>query len=150
MSTHGAATLNTLLILTRDGAEDFDEAAKLVENLKIKSLLEKAAEHCRKSEEELAAIVAKLGEQPERHASLTGTLHVAWTELRSRIGGLSDAEILDECLRDEAAALDAFERALGSDIPTEAQALVEKHYRGVRQHYEMVRGLRCAFEIARG
>jgi uncharacterized protein (TIGR02284 family) len=150
MSTQGVATLNALLVLTRDGAEDFAEAAKLVENLKIRQVLERAAAHCRESEEELAAVVAGFGETPERHASLSGTLHLLWTELRSRIGGLSDVEILDEILRDEEAAFSLFERALGEDMPKEAKALVEKHFAGVRQHYEQVRGLRSAFEIARG
>jgi len=150
MSAEGVATLNSLLVLTRDGAEDFAEAAKIVENLKIKTLLEKAAEHCRKSEEELAAMVRALGEQPERHASLGGSLHLAWTHLRSRIGGLSDRAILDECLSDEATAIGVFERALGHDMPAAAKTLVEKHYRGVRQHYEMVRGLCSAFDLSRG
>jgi uncharacterized protein (TIGR02284 family) len=150
MSTPGVATLNSLLVLTRDGAEDFAEAAKLVENLKIKDVLERAAAHCRKSEEELAGLVREFGKTPERHASLGGKLHLVWTELRSRIGGLDDVAILDEILRDEEAAFGVFERAVGEDMPAKAKTLVEKHFDGVRRHYEQVRGLRSAFDLSRG
>ncbi|HXY59565.1 MAG TPA: PA2169 family four-helix-bundle protein [Methylocystis sp.] len=144
-----ASTLNSLLTLTRDGEADFEEAAKLVMNLKIKGLLKKAAVHCKDSASELSRLIAALGGDPERGPSLAGAAHVAWTDLKSKIAGMTDEEILDECLRNEESAQSLFEQALAEPLPAEAKALVTKHYEGVKQHYELVRGLRSSFIYGR-
>jgi uncharacterized protein (TIGR02284 family) len=143
------SNLNTLLKLTRDGEADFDEAGGLVVNLKIQDLLRKAAGHCRDSADELARLIERLGGDPEQGPSLAGAAHVAWTDLKSKIVGMTDEEILDECLRSEETARSIFEEALATALPEEAKALVAKQYEGVKQHYELVRGLRSSFVYGR-
>ncbi|HYA81005.1 MAG TPA: PA2169 family four-helix-bundle protein [Methylocystis sp.] len=143
------STLNTLLTLTRDGEADFNEAAGLVVNLKIQDLLRKAAGHCRDSAGELAKLIEQQGGDPEQGPSLAGAAHVAWTDLKSKIVGITDEEILDECLSSEETARSIFEEALAAPLPEEAKALVAKQYEGVKRHYELVRGLRSSFVYGR-
>ncbi len=144
-SSEAISTLNSLLTLTRDGEADFAEASELVVNLKIKELLKKAADRCRLSAKEIASKVAELGGDPEQGRSLAGAARVAWTDLKSKIAGMSDEEVLDECLRSEDSAQAAFEKALTEQLPSDAKALLEKQYAGVKEHYELVRRLRSSF-----
>jgi uncharacterized protein (TIGR02284 family) len=139
--------LNDLLLLTRDGAADFDASAELVENFKIKELLKAAAERCRASAAELSEKINSLGGEPAEGESISGSLHVAWTELRSKVAGMSETEVLDECVIGEEAARATYEKALATKLPEDVKSLVEKQYAGVKQHYELVRGLRSSFVL---
>lgn len=139
------STLNDLLVLTRDGAADFDASAELANNLKIKELLHTAAERCRSGATELASKVQSLGGEPDDGQSIRGSLHVAWTELKSKVSGMSDTELLDEIVKDEEAARSTYETALAKPLPADVKSLIEKQYVGVQQHYELVRGLRSSF-----
>jgi len=148
-SPEAISTLNALLTLTRDGEGDFAEASELVVNLKIKDLLKRAADQCRNSADELANKVVSLGGDPEMGMSLAGAAHVAWTDLKSKIAGMSETEVLDECLRGEENARSLFEKALAEPLPPDVKSLVQRQYAGVKQHYELVRSLRSSFVYGR-
>jgi uncharacterized protein (TIGR02284 family) len=141
------STLNDLLLLSRDGTAELDASAELVENIKIKELLKAAARRCEAAATELAEKIKSLGGEPAEGESLSGSIQVAWTELKSKVAGMSETEVLDECLLREEAAKAPYEAALAAELPGDVKSLVEKQYAGVQKHCELVRGLRSSFVL---
>ena len=137
-------TLNRLIQTCKDGENGFRTCADDVTALELKSLLVSAAERCAQSALELQALVQQLGGVPEQGGSLVGSVHRRWVDIKSAITSRDDAAILAECERGESVAKDSYENALARDLPSEVRAIVERQYRGVMKHHDMVRSLERA------
>jgi len=139
------ATLNDLIETSRDGEEGFRTCAEAVNSATVKDMFRQAESRCRQAVGELQAKVRSLGEDdPERRGSVSGSLHRAWVDLKSRIAGMDDSAVLAECERAEQVAQSTYEDALGRDLPADVRSMVDRQYHGVRQHQERVRQLRAA------
>jgi len=136
------AMLNDLLQITRDGEQGFQTCAEGVQSRHLKSALEAAARHCAEGAAELEAKVRNLGGEPARGGSIGGSMHRAWTNVKSVITGMNEHAVLSECERGEDAAMAAYEAALKKSLPTDVRTLVERQYQGVKANHESVRNLR--------
>ena len=137
------ATLNDLIETSRDGEEGFRTCADAVKSVQLKEMFRQAASRCAQAVRELQPKVRSLGGDPERRGSVSGSLHRAWVDVKSRITGM-DEIVLAECERGEEVAQRAYEDALSKDLPADVRSMVERQYHGVRQHQERVRQLRAA------
>ena len=81
------ATLNNLLEISRDGEQGFHTCAKGVESPNLKALFEAAARRCAEGAAELEAKIRGLGGEPPRGGSISGSMHRAWTNIKSTITG---------------------------------------------------------------
>ena len=138
------ATLNDLIETSRDGEEGFRTCAEAMKSAAVRDVFRQAQSRCAQAVGELQAKVRSLGGDPERRSSVSGSLHRAWVDLKSRITGMDEAAILAECERGEQVAQRTYEDALGKDLPSDVRSMVERQYHGVRQHQERVRQLRAA------
>src|ERR1700757_2591459 len=111
------ATLNNLLAITKDGERGFRTCAGGVTSLDLKMELEAAAGRCVEGAVELQMKIRSLGGEPAASGTVAGALHRAWTDIVPRITGLGDRAILDECMRGEDVAKQAYEDALMEDLP---------------------------------
>jgi uncharacterized protein (TIGR02284 family) len=138
------ATLNGLLEISRDGEQGFRTCAEGVESPNLKALLEAAARRCAEGATELEAKIRNLGGEPAQGGSITGSMHRAWTNIKSTITGMSEHAVLTECERGEDAAKAAYEAALQKNLPADVKLLVERQYQGVKANHDRVRNLRNA------
>ena len=76
--------------------------------------------------------------------SISGSMHRAWTNIKSTITGKSEHAVLAECERGEDAAKAAYETALKKSLPSDVRTLVERQYEGVKANHDRVRNLRNA------
>src|SRR5262245_57645438 len=106
------ATLNDLLEISRDGEEGFRTCAEGAQNPNLKAQLEAAARRCAEGATELEAKVRSLGGEPAKGGSIGGSIHRAWTNIKSAITGMSEHAVLVECERGEDVAKTAYETAL--------------------------------------
>jgi uncharacterized protein (TIGR02284 family) len=136
------AMLNDLLQITRDGEQGFQTCAEGVQSRHLKSALEATARHCAEGAAELEAKVRNLGGEPARGGSIGGSMHRAWTNIKSVITGMNEHAVLSECERGEDAAMAAYEAALKKSLPTDVRTPVERQYQGVKANHESVRNLR--------
>ncbi|HEY4849056.1 MAG TPA: PA2169 family four-helix-bundle protein, partial [Methylocella sp.] len=81
------ATLNGLLEISRDGEQGFHACAEGVQSANLKALLEAAARRCAEGAAELDAKVRSLGGEPAQGGSISGSMHRAWTNIKSTITG---------------------------------------------------------------
>ena len=138
------ATLNDLIETSRDGEEGFRTCADAVKSVQLKETFRQAASRGAQAGSELQAKVRSLGGDPERRGSVSGSLHRAWVDLKSRITGMDETAILAECERGEEVAQRTYQDALSKDLPADVRSMVERQYHGVIQHQERVRQLRAA------
>src|ERR1700736_3599499 len=136
------ATLNGLLEISRDGEQGFHACAEGVRSPNLKALFEAAARHCAEGAVELEAKVRSLGGEPAQGGSISGSMHRAWTNIKSTITGMSEHAVLAECERGEDAAKTAYEAALQKNLPSVVRSLVERQYEGVKANHDRVRNLR--------
>jgi uncharacterized protein (TIGR02284 family) len=93
---------------------------------------------------ELEAKVRGLGGQPAQGGSVSGSMHRAWTNIKSTITGMNEHAVLAECERGEDTAKHAYEAALKKDLPTGVRTIIERQYQGVKANHDRVRDLRNA------
>ena len=137
-------TLNDLIETSKDGEEGFRTCADAVKNPQLKSFFEQKAERCRLGAAQLQQKVRELGGDPERGSSMSGTVHRFWVDIRSRITGMDEHAVLDECERGEDSAKRAYEEALQEDLPADVRTLIGKQYREVKMNHDSVRAMRNA------
>jgi uncharacterized protein (TIGR02284 family) len=135
-------TLNNLIETSSDGEQGFRACADAVKSAQLKQMFEHAADRCAQAVSELQAKTRRLGGDPERSGSLSGSLHRGWVNIKSSIAGMDEAAVLAECERGEAIAEKAYEDALRKDLPPDVRSILERQYQGVRQHQDQVRQLR--------
>jgi uncharacterized protein (TIGR02284 family) len=143
------SVLNNLIETCKDGELGFKTAA---EGLKSADTKGKFLEYSRQRGEmvrELQSEVRRLGGDPEKSGSMSGSLHRGWLDIKSAITGKDDHAIVAEAERGEDVAKAAFEKALKETLPGTAQTLVQAQAAKVRQAHDAVRDIRDREKIAR-
>jgi uncharacterized protein (TIGR02284 family) len=136
------ATLNKLLETTKDGESGFRTCAEGVTNPRLKTVFETAARRCDEGAAELQAKIRSLGGQPATSGTIGGSLHRAWTNIKSSITGMDEHAVLAECERGEDVAKSAYEAALKEGLPPDVKAIVQRQYEGVKTNHDRIRALR--------
>jgi uncharacterized protein (TIGR02284 family) len=143
------SVLNNLIETTKDGEKGFKEAAEGLKSADIKAkFLEYSRERAQMAAE-LQAEVRRLGGDPDKSGSMSGSLHRGWLNLKAALTGHDDHAIVSEAERGEDVAKGAFEDALkGSDLSGSALALVQQQAARVRRVHDEVRDLRDKRTVA--
>ena len=142
------SVLNNLIETCKDGELGFKTAAEGLKNPTTKA---KFAEYSRQRAEmarELQAEVRRLGGDPEKSSSMSGSLHRGWIDIKSAITGKDDHAIVAEAERGEDVAKSAYESALKETLPASAQTLVQQQAAKVRIAHDHVRDLRDREKVA--
>ena len=141
--------LNNLIETLKDGELGFKTAA---EGLKSADIKAKFFEYSRQRGEmvrELQGEVRRLGGDPEKSGSVSGSLHRGWLDIKSVITGKDDHAIVAEAERGEDVAKSAFESALKEALPGSTQTIVQQQTARVRQAHDYVRDLRDREKVVR-
>jgi uncharacterized protein (TIGR02284 family) len=143
------SVLNNLIETCKDGELGFKTAA---EGLKSADIKAKFAEYSRQRGEMarvLQAEVRRLGGNPEKTGSVSGSLHRGWLDIKSVITGKDDHAIVAEAERGEDVAKSVFEDAMKEALPANIMALVRQQSAQVKQAHDQVRDLRDREKVAR-
>lgn len=135
------STLNGLIETCRDGQKGFAEAAESITRPDIRVFCLEQSRNRAQFVGELQREVRQLGGDPENTGSTSAALHRAWINLKSALGG-GDHMILAACETGEDSAVDTYEDALKSHLPTNVQLLVEQQYQNIKQSHDRVKSLR--------
>lgn len=133
--------LNDLIETSQDGRRGFAEAAELVPDANLKSMLILQSSRCAVAVDELKLAVQRLGREPDESGSLAGSLHRGWTRAKAALEQRNTA-VLEEVERGEDHAKHVYERVLTTPLPPEVKKLVRKQYRGLLRMHDRIRVLR--------
>lgn len=136
------STLNGLIETCKDGQEGFTVAADGIERSDLKSLFYEFAQQRSKFAGELQTIVQSLGGDPENSASLAGTIHRGWLNIKAAVTGQDEASILNECERGEDVAKNAYKAALEENLPANVLETVQNQYTAVQSAHDRIKALR--------
>jgi uncharacterized protein (TIGR02284 family) len=142
------ATLNNLIETCKDGELGFKTAA---EGLKSADIKQRFLEYSRQRAEmvrDLQAEVRRLGGDPEKSGSMSGSLHRGWLDIKSAITGKDDHAIVAEAERGEDVAKSVYEEALKEPLPSTVLSIVQQQAIKVRQVHDQVRNLRDREKVA--
>jgi uncharacterized protein (TIGR02284 family) len=135
-------TLNDLIETSKDGEYGFRSSAETARATDLQQLFQRRAEECRQAAADLQAMVVQLGGAPEDSGSASGAMHRGWVAVKSKLTGYTDKAILEETERGEDLAMESYRKALASDLPPAARALVERQMEGVKRNHAQMRALR--------
>lgn len=134
--------LNGLIETCRDGIDGFRTAAHAVKNSEAKALFTTRVQVIERAASELEREVERLGGKPDKHGSVTGSVHRGWINLKSAVTGKDEDAIVAECERGEDVAVKHYEEAVKKLLPTAVHAIVERQYEGTLQNRDRVRSLK--------
>lgn len=134
--------LNDLIETSKDGEYGFRTSAESIRSADLQQLFLRRADECRQAAADLQAMVVQLGGSPEDSGSTSGAMHRGWVAVKGTLTGYSDKAILEETERGEDVAMESYRKALASDLPPAARALVERQMEGVKRNHNQVRSLR--------
>ena len=143
------SVLNNLIETCKDGELGFKNAA---EGLKSPDIKAKFLEYSRQRGEmarALQAEVRRLGGDPEKSGSTSGSLHRGWLDIKSVITGKDDHAIVAEAERGEDVAKSVYEDALKEPLPANLISLVRQQSAQVKQAHDQVRDLRDREKVVR-
>ena len=143
------SVLNNLIETVKDGELGFKTAAEGLKSVDTKSKFVEFSRQRSEMVRELQSEVRRLGGDPEKSGSVSGSLHRGWLDIKSVITGKDDHAIVAEAERGEDVAKSAFESALKETLPGTAQTLVQQQAAKVRQAHDFVRDLRDREKVTR-
>jgi uncharacterized protein (TIGR02284 family) len=91
---------------------------------------------------ELQAELRRLGGDPEKSGSMSGSLHRGWLDLKAALTGHDDHAIMSEAERGEDVAKGHYETALKAELPVATMTLVQTQAAKVQRVHDEVREMR--------
>jgi uncharacterized protein (TIGR02284 family) len=138
------STLNNLIETCKDGEQGFRTAAEGLRDLKTKTIFQEYARQRAQMAIELQAEVRRLGGDPEKAGSVSGSMHRGWINIKSAVTGKDDSSIIAEAERGEDVAKSAYEAAMKEPLPLQTQTLVQRQAGQVREAHDRVRAMERA------
>jgi len=141
-------TLDKLIATCRDAEAGFRLAATEVEAGHLKSLFDSYCQQRAQLGAELQQTARRLGGNPVDSGTTRGAVHRGWLEVKSAIRGRDAGAILSECERGEDFALEEYQDALNTDLPTTVRQIVSRQYAAVKAAHDRIRELEKSCQSA--
>ena len=142
------SVLNSLIETCKDGELGFRTAADGLSSSDLKSTFLEYSRQRAEMARELQNEVRRLGGDPEKSGSVSGSIHRGWLDIKSVVTGKDDHAIVAEAERGEDVAKSAYENALKETLPATVQTIVQQQASKVRLAHDRVRDLRDREKVA--
>lgn len=139
---NAVSELNNLIETCKDGENGFKSAAEALKSADLKAKFLEYSRERAQMVTELQAEVRRLGGDPEKTGSVSGSVHRGWLGLKAVLTGHDDHAIVAEAERGEDVAKGAYESAVKESLPGTAQAVVQQQAAKVTRAHDTVRDLR--------
>jgi uncharacterized protein (TIGR02284 family) len=126
------STLEDLSEICKDGEVGYAQAADLASSAELKHLFLEYSQERGQLAIELHTALAELGGYPSDAGTISGTLHRAWMDLKSKVTHHDDKAIVAEAERAEQVAIHAYKKALEKDLPNAIRPIIEKHLHAIQ------------------
>lgn len=125
--------LNGLIETSRNGELGYAEAARLVDDTRLQTILEGYSKERAGFVKALQAEVRKLGGTPAESGTLGAALHRGWMEFKAVATLGYGGAILAACRTGEDSAWTHYKEATDSQISGESRALVEEQFEKIKE-----------------
>jgi uncharacterized protein (TIGR02284 family) len=136
------SALDDLIKTCKDGESGFRAAAEAVSDSNLRHLFESYAQQRAEFAAELQRELRRLADdEPADSGHASAALHRGWIDVKATLTGRDEAAIIAECERGEDVAVQAFRKALDSELPSEIRVLVERQFLEVKDAHDHIRSL---------
>jgi len=143
------SVLNDLIETCEDGEHGFTTAAKDGKDAELGRVFSQYAAQRGNYIRELQERVRSLGGDPDKHGSVSGSLHRGWINLKAALTSDEPHAVLAECERGEDAAVANYRNALKeADLDPQTRALIQRQAAGVQEAHDRVKQLRDSVAYA--
>jgi uncharacterized protein (TIGR02284 family) len=143
------SVLNNLIETCKDGEKGYKSAAEGLQSSSIKARFLEYSRERGQMASELQAEVRRLGGDPDKSGSVSGSLHRGWLDLKAALTGHDDHAVVAEAERGEDVAKGVYENALKEGLPSSAHTLVQQQAAKVRRAHDDVKAIRDGQAVAR-
>jgi uncharacterized protein (TIGR02284 family) len=142
--------LNDLIETCRDGQQGYATAAKDAKDAELMRVFTHYSAQRGDYVRELQERVRELGGDPDKHGTVSGTLHRGWVNLKTALTTQEPHAVLAECERGEDAAVQNYRDAMQSaELDMASRSLVQKQAAGVKEAHDRIKELRDSVAYAR-
>jgi uncharacterized protein (TIGR02284 family) len=143
------SVLNDLIETCKDGQQGYATAAKDAKDGELARVFSQYASQRSGYITELQQRVRTLGGDPDKHGSISGSLHRGWINLKSAVTTNEPHAVLSECERGEDAAVENYRDALKeTELDSESRALIQRQAAGVKEAHDRIKELRDSVAYA--
>ena len=143
-------TLNNLIEICKDGQQGFQTAADDAKDETLSQLFRQFAAQRTRFIAELQERVRLIGGEPDKHGTVTGSIHRGWINLKAAVSSNEPHAVLAECERGEDAAVKTYREALEeTEIDSETRAVIQRQATEVKAAHDRVKQLRDSSTYAR-
>lgn len=143
------SALNDLIETCKDGQQGYATAAKDAKDPELERVFSQYAAQRSNYVRELQQAVRSLGGDPDKHGSVSGSLHRGWINLKSSLSSHEAHAVLAECERGEDAAVKNYREALNSaDLDMDTRAIIQRQAAGVKEAHDRIKQLRDSVAYA--
>jgi uncharacterized protein (TIGR02284 family) len=136
-----SSTLSQLIQTCRDAEKGFAAASEAVSDPNLQRLFESYSQQRSEFAAELALEVRRLAKEPPEGGHAAAALHRGWMDIKAAVTGRDEGAVIAECERGEDVAVKAYHDALGTSLPGDLKALVERQLVKVQEAHDQVRSL---------
>ena len=136
--------INYLIETAQDGADGYRAAAEDAKDSQLKQVFSQFASQRAGFATELRNLATAAGGSPSKGGSVSAAVHRGWINLKSVVTGRDDAAILAECKRGDENAVQAYDKALSSPLPSQAMSVVQGQAAAVRAGLAQIQGMHAA------
>ncbi len=130
--------LDDLIQTAKDGTEGYRLAAESVEDADLASIFTAFSAQREAFVSELQGLAAGFGGDPADSATVVGTLHRGWINLKQAISSNDRAAVLAECQRGDEHAVESYEDAIGTPLPEPVQQILRPQLAFIREALEKI------------
>ena len=121
--------LNDLLERNYDAEKGYKKAAEDAKSPVLKEFFRDYAGQRYTFGHELKEEIKRLGGEPDKGTSATGTLHRTWIDIKTALSTDKDETVVEECIRGEKAALDDYEDVLKkSELSMASREVIQRQH----------------------
>ncbi len=143
------SVLNDLIETCKDGQHGFSTAAKDAKDAELARVFSHYASQRGNYIAELQQRVRELGGDPDKHGSISGSLHRGWMNVKSAVTTNEPHAVLAECERGEDAAVKNYREALqGAELDMDTRTIVQRQAAGVQEAHDRIKQLRDSVAYA--
>lgn len=140
--------LNQLLTRNYDAEAGYKDAAKNVEDPKLRAFFETAAQQRYDFGHKIKGEIRELGGTPYKGTSMTADIHRTWIDLKSNVAKRTRVAVLEECIRGEETAIRDYQDVLSSsEIKGEYASMLQNQLAEIKDKVEHINEFKEQLEL---
>ena len=148
LSAESISHLQDLIQSNIDSKDGFHESAEEIKDERIAALFRQIAAVRAKNADELQGLVALNNEEPVERGSIAAAVHRTWIDIRGKITGGDNANILAEAARGEESIVEQYEEAVKGDPGSAISDVLHRQLAEVKAHSDQIHDLHKAYAAA--